>query len=176
MSPIRPRIPLNAVLSALVLCVSPLLSQAASGAADTDFMQKAAMGGMAEVAAGKLAMDKASNADVKTFATHMVDDHSKANEELKQLASSKSVMLPPGPSEKQKSDAQAMEKMSGTAFDRKYMTMMVADHKSTVALFEKESKSGKDADAKAWATKTLPTLREHLKMAQDTQKTAMSAH
>ena len=168
-------ISLSSAAKVLALCAAPLWAHAATASADADFMRKAASGGMAEVAAGKMAQGKATNADVKAFATHMMDDHGRANDELKQLAGTSGVTLPAGPDAKHKSDAHAMESMSGAAFDRTYMAMMVADHKSTIALFDTEAKNGKDAAAKEWATNTLPTLRAHLKMALDAQKTTMAS-
>src|SRR2546429_4055644 len=145
-------------------------AKASSGqvsAADASFMKKAAAGGIAEVEMGKLAQDKASSADVKAFGKRMVDDHSKANDELKSLASQKGVDVPSEPGAKEKADMARLSKLSGAEFDRAYMKEMVNDHKKDVAEFQKESQSAKDADLKSWAGKTLPTLKEHLKMAQD---------
>jgi len=137
-------------------------------AADKDFAQKAAVGGMAEVQFGKLAQQKASNDQVKQFGSHMVEDHSKANDELKQIASAKGLALPSDLDAAHKSKLAKMEKLSGADFDRAYMDEMVADHKKDVAEFRKQSTSGKDNDLKAFAGKTLPTLEDHLKMAQST--------
>jgi len=136
--------------------------------ADKSFAQKAAIGGLAEVEMGKLAQQKASNDQVKQFGSHMVDDHSKANDELKQVASSKGLTLPSDLDATHKSKVAKLEKLSGAQFDRAYMTEMVADHKKDVAEFRKQSTSGKDSDLKAFAAKTLPTLEDHLKMAQST--------
>jgi putative membrane protein len=155
---------LGAVLM-LGLAAAPLM------AADDTFVTKAAKGGMAEVELGKLAADKASSDTVKKFGQRMVDDHGKANDELKTLAQSKNITLPSeiGPGEKALRDR--LMKLSGPAFDRAYMKAMVDDHVKDVNEFRMESKSGKDADVKAWAAKTLPTLEEHLKMARDTNGT-----
>jgi len=133
-------------------------------------MMKAAQGGMAEVNGGNMATSKATNADVKTFGQRMVTDHSKANDELKQLAATKGVALPSDVSDEQKKMADHLNSMSGKAFDKAYMDDMVKDHLKDVGEFEKMSKSAKDPDLKAWVTKTLPTLQDHLKMAKDTQK------
>ena len=138
--------------------------------ADSDFMTKTEQGGMAEVQMSSMAASKATNADVKSFANRMVTDHTKANDELKQLASTKGVTLPAdiGADEKKAMDAASAK--SGKDFDKAYIDDMVKDHEKVVAAFEKESKSAKDADLKAWVTKTLPTLKEHLKLAKETQK------
>jgi putative membrane protein len=145
----------------LGLAAAPLL------AADEAFVMKVAKGGMAEVELGKLAAEKASTDQVKKFGQRMVDDHSKANDELKALATSKSVTLPSeiGPEEKALRDR--LMKLSGPAFDQAYMKAMVSDHVKDVNEFKMEAKSGKDPEVKAWAAKTLPTLEEHLKMARD---------
>jgi putative membrane protein len=135
--------------------------------ADTTFMKTAAMDGMAEVEHGKLAAQNASSSDVKQFAQRMVDDHGKANTELKSLAAQKNVTLPTALDAKHKSMQDKLSKLNGAAFDSAYLAHMVSAHKEAVALFEREVKSGKDAETKAFAEKTLPTLQEHLKMAQD---------
>lgn len=136
-------------------------------AADQAFVKEAAIGGMAEVDLGKLAASKASNPDVKQFGQRMVDDHGKANDELKGWASQKSVNLPADIDAKHKAEHARLEKLSGDAFDRAYMASMVADHNKDVAAFERESKNAKDADLKAWAAKTLPTLQDHQKSAKE---------
>ena len=136
-------------------------------AADRNFVMKAARGGLAEVEFGRLAAEKASNPDVKQFGQKMVDDHSKANDELKTIAQQKGIDLPTDLDAKDKATRDHLAKLSGDAFDRAYMRDMVKDHKTDVSEFRKESQSGKDADIKAFAGKTLPTLEEHLKMAQD---------
>jgi putative membrane protein len=224
--------------------------QNASGALASDdrkFVMEAAHGGMMEVKMGRMAADKASNADVKAFGQRMVDDHSKANSELMSLASQKGITLPgaadmamtdqsaasiasvssttqssaqsssptsstssqpssttPATSDQKSSassttagqssmdttasgprharvdadtgeslkDQEHMNKLSslsGDAFDREYMNMMVKDHEKDVKEFEKASTKAKDADVRAFAAKTLPTLREHLQQARDIQ-------
>ena len=150
--------------SALMLGVTAV----SSFAADEAFVMKVAKGGMAEVELGKLAAEKASSDEVKKFGQRMADDHSKANDELKTLARSKNITLPSeiGPEEKALRDR--LMKLSGPAFDQAYMKAMVSDHVKDVNEFKMESKSGKDPEVKAWATKTLPTLEEHLALARST--------
>ena len=137
---------------------------------DKDFVMKAAVGGMAEVQLGQLAQQKAQNADVKTFGNRMVTDHSKANDELKHLATTKGLALPTDLDSKNKKTADELSKKAGGAFDKAYMSDMVKDHEADVKEFEKAAKNAKDADIKNWASKTLPTLQEHLRMAQQTNK------
>lgn len=144
-------------------------SGGSSARADQDFVMKAGAGGAAEVAAGQMAQQKATRDEVKQLGQHLVDDHTKANDELKQIAGAKGMTPPAAPTPKQQRDAAKLEKMSGGAFDKAYLNQMTADHKETIALFRKEASSGKDPELKAFASKTLPTLQEHLKMVQSLQ-------
>ncbi len=140
-------------------------ASAGNMAADTKFLKEAAEGGMAEVALGQLAVEKASNADVKKFGQRMVDDHSKANDQLKQLASQKNVTLPQDLNAKDKATKAKLEKLSGEQFDQAYMKAMVKDHTKDVSDFKRESMSAQDPDIKNFAAQTLPTLQQHLKQA-----------
>ena len=133
---------------------------------DNGFVNTVAMDGIAEVELGHLAMQKAKNPEVKQFAQRMVTDHSKANVELKQLASNKNVTLPAEPNAQQKADKDRLSKLSGAEFDREYMSLMANAHDKAVAAFEDEARDGKEADVKTWATKTLPTLKEHQALAK----------
>ena len=137
--------------------------------ADSAFAMKAAQGGMAEVKLGQLATEKGSSQTVKDFGQKMVDDHGKANNELKQLASQKSWTLPTDISAKDQATYDRLSKLSGAQFDKEYMADMVKDHKADVAEFQREADRGTDPDLKAWAAKTLPTLQQHLSMAQSGQ-------
>jgi len=133
---------------------------------DRKFIEEAAMGGLAEVELGKLAQQKASNEQVKQFGARMAEDHAKANDELKQLAQIKGVDVPAAPDKSHTRDLDKLNKLSGAEFDRQYMAHMLSDHKKDVSEFKKASASAKDSDLKAFAGKTLPTLEEHLKLAQ----------
>ena len=148
----------------------PALAQNAQTATKEDqtFLTKAIEGNLAEIEMGKLAQQKAASDQVKQFGSRMVDDHSKANDELKQVASGKGMTLPTDLDAAHKAKMAKMQKLSGAAFDRAYMDEMLADHKKDVSEFQKEASSGKDSDIKGFASKTLPTLQDHLKMAQDT--------
>ena len=131
---------------------------------DLAFMNDAAPGGMAEVELGKMAASKAQNAEIKAFGQKMIEDHSKAGEELKQLAAQKKVMLPPDVLPAHKQLMEKLSKLSGADFDKEYVAAMVEAHEKDVAAFENVSKTAADADVKAFATKTLPTLKMHLEM------------
>jgi putative membrane protein len=134
--------------------------------ADTSWLVQAAEANLAEIEAGRLAESKASNSEVKQFGQHMVDDHSKANAELGDLAHKKGLTLPTRPGEMHTKAAADLADLNGADFDRKYMDMMVTDHEKAVSLFESHTDAS-DADVKAFAEKTLPTLRHHLQMAKD---------
>jgi putative membrane protein len=139
-------------------------------AEDKEFISKAGMGGLAEVQMGNLALQKATNADVKAFAQRMVTDHSKANDELSQLATAKGVALPTELAGEHKAGFDHLSSLSGAEFDKAYMQHMVEDHDKDVAEFDKASTSATDADVKSWAGKTLPTLQSHQQQAKDTAK------
>lgn len=135
--------------------------------ADSRFMRSAARAGMAEVESSKLALQKSSNQQVKTFAQQMVDDHSKANQELNSLASSKGLRLPTEPSLTQRAKMKLLSSSDGAKFDQRYSENMgVSAHQDTVKLFQKAANSADDAEVKAFASKTLPTLQHHLEMAR----------
>jgi len=136
--------------------------------ADKTFVEKAAMGGMAEVELGKLAQQKAASDQVKQFGARMAADHAKANDELKQIAGTKGMQLPSALDGKHRKDMDRLQKLSGPAFDKAYMSHMLEDHRHDVAEFKKEAGDGRDADVKGFASKTLPTLQEHLQLAQST--------
>jgi putative membrane protein len=147
---------------------SAVLSKASAGVtvADSTFVKKAASGGIAEVELGQLALQKASSPDVKQFAQRMVNDHTKANGQLKQVAADEHIRLPQSMSAKDKATKDTLANLSGDDFDRAYMKDMVQDHRHDVAEFERESKSAQDPAVKSFAMQTLPTLRDHLKEAQ----------
>jgi putative membrane protein len=134
--------------------------------ADRKFAMTAAMDGMAEVELGRLATERGASDAVKQFGQRMVDDHSKANDELKQWAATAGVTLPTALDAKHRAVVSKMSGLSGAAFDRAYAKEMVKDHTKAVQLFQRESERGADAGLKSFAAATLPTLREHLQMAR----------
>ena len=136
--------------------------------ADEAFMKQAAQNGHAEVESSKLALGKASSPDVKTFAEQMVNDHTKAGDELTALAQSKGVKVSNEPSVAQRAKIKLMQSLDGASFDRSYASSTgVSAHQETVSLFRKEAEQGKDPDVRAFAARTLPTLEHHLKMSKD---------
>jgi len=133
---------------------------------DADFAMEAADGGMTEVMLGQLAQKNGSAKDVKDFGQMMVTDHSKANDELKSLAGQKNINLPASVSAEHQQMHDDLAKKTGKDFDKAYMDMMVDDHQKDIDLFQNEANNGTDADLKAWAAKTLPTLQKHLDRAK----------
>lgn len=129
---------------------------------DAKFVVTAAADGMAEVNLGKVAEVKASSTRIKNFAAMMVSDHSKAGNALADIAKSKNITLPAAPDTSAQQKAQELAKKSGKAFDKDYVNTMVEGHKNAVKLFEDASQNLKDPDLKAFAIKTLPTLKMHL--------------
>ncbi len=130
--------------------------------ADSMFAVKAAQGGMAEVKMGQLAADKAGNPDVKAFGQQMVDDHTKANDQLKAVAQEEGMTLPTDVNQKQQAMYDSLSKMSGADFDKMYVKDMMTDHQQDVKEFTRESQSGKDEKIKGFAAQTLPVVQGHL--------------
>jgi putative membrane protein len=129
---------------------------------DAKFATAAANGGMAEVALGKLAAQKSTNADIKDFANMMVTDHGKANDELMAIAKTKNITLPATVDADHQKKMDDLSKLSGKDFDKAYVDAMVDGHKKTLTLMQDEAKDGKDADLKGFAAKTAPTVQMHL--------------
>ena len=145
-------------------------------AGDRKFVMEALKGGMAEVELGKLASERASSDAVKQFGKRMVEDHGKAGDELKALARDKGVTPPTQLDAKHARLRDKLAKLSGAEFDRAYVSEMVKDHRQDVKEFRREANAAKDPDVKGYASKTLPTLEEHLKQVERLQaQTAGSA-
>ena len=140
-------------------------------AEDLKFMKDAAQSGMAEVKMGELASSNGESQQVKDFAQKLVTDHGKINEELKQLATKKSVMLPDAVTEQQKTMLQHLSSLKGREFDSAFKQHAVENHQKSVDKFKTEAEKAKDADLKAFAAKTLPILQQHLDLAKQLNTT-----
>jgi putative membrane protein len=127
-----------------------------------DFVEDASAKGVAEVEAGKLAQEKGTAADVKSFADMMVKDHTAANTKLKTIADSKKLKVSDNAQLMDKAKSMILELRSAKSFDQAYANNQVKAHEATIALFEDEANNGKDADLKAFAKETLPKLQDHL--------------
>ncbi len=134
---------------------------------DSNFVAKATSGGILEVQLGQAATTKGSSAEVKKFGKKMVEDHSKANAELKEIARKKGWPAEQRMAVEEKTDYNRISGLSGNDFDREYMSKMVSDHEKTIAMFEQATQKATDPDLKAFASKTLPNLRMHLDMARE---------
>lgn len=138
---------------------------------DQSFLETAGQGGIAEVQMGGLAITNGDNPEVKAFGQKMVSDHSRANRELREIANQRRVSFPGGPNEKQMADLSKLQKLSGAAFDKEYVKLMVADHEKDVAEFQKQADNGTDTELKNFAADTLPKLKMHLEMIKTISKT-----
>lgn len=135
--------------------------------ADKEWVTTAGMAGMAEVQMATLALQNAQNPNVLAFAQRMLTDHKKATDELQQLVTAKGLTLATQLDTEHKDAVDHLEGLTGAAFDKAYMQHMVADHDKAVAHFTAGSTSAEDADIKAFATKTLPVIQEHAKLAKE---------
>jgi len=166
----------TSVCGTLVLCcLAAFLWTAEAEMQNTNFWTEAAQSSLAEVALSNAALQRAQSAEVRQFAQQMVTDHTAVNQELTQLVSTKGVTLPTGLTDKQQRDLNKLNGRSGADFDREYMKTMVSDHEKAVKLFQRESERGTDADAKAFAAKTLPSLQSHLTSARTIYETTRTA-
>ncbi|HEY4136974.1 MAG TPA: DUF4142 domain-containing protein [Casimicrobiaceae bacterium] len=156
---------ISACIAASLFAAAPAF--AAPSATDTKFATKAAQAGMAEISEGHAAETKGQSAAVKAFGKKMVDDHTKAADELKDVAAKSGVKLPTATSNDEKQVAERLAKLDGAAFDKLYSEQAVKDHEAAVALFKNEASAGSDAGLKSFAQQTLPTLEEHLRMAKE---------
>lgn len=136
------------------------------GSKDAMFIREAAAGNLAEIKMGRMALDKSSSPDVKQFGQRLIDDHTKANDQLMTLAQQKQVTLPTEPMAKAQKEATKMAAMSGSSFDKAWIKAAVKDHKKDVAKYKMESKQAKDADVRQYASATLPVLKTHLQIAE----------
>ena len=138
--------------------------------ATSEFMVKAASGGLMEVALGKLAQQQSQNDAVKIYGKQMETDHGQINNQLKLLGTAKNIVVPAAPSDEHQKPINELADLKGADFDKKYIDMMVNDHQKDIKLFEEAANNNKlDAEVKALAQKSLPTLRQHLEMAQKSQ-------
>jgi len=157
------------LLAALTIGIAAAHSASAQtlAKADADRLSAIAQANIAEVAAGKMALDKSANADVKQFAQAMIDDHTKGLDETKKVAAAKNVTLPTEPDAAHKKMADDLAKLSGAAFDKAYVGKAgVADHAKVLATLKTDIAKAQDADVKALAAKLEPTVAHHGEMAK----------
>ncbi len=144
-------------------------SSSSLSTSDRNFINKAAAGGLAEVEIGKLAQEKAESQQAKELAAKLVQDHSKADQQLKQIAATRGIDVPDKLDKSAEREIDKLKKLSGAKFDHEFASHEVSDHKKDIKDFGKEAKSSKDEDLKSFASGAMPTLQEHLKLAQAAQ-------
>jgi putative membrane protein len=142
---------------------------ASLSAGDRQFIMDAVRGSEREVELGDLAKEKAQNSAVREFGARMAQDHARAGQELKALAASKGIRVGDTKKTGQEPAILRLTKLSSAQFDKEYVSAMVLDHEKDVAKFRRMSQQLQDPDLKAWATKTLPTLEDHLKTVKGLQ-------
>jgi putative membrane protein len=142
---------------------------------DMEFATKAAQGGLKEVKFGELAQQQAARDEVKQFGQRMVDDHGKANDQLKQIAQNKGIELPQQLSDEDQQKYAELQQKSGAEFDQAYTDEMVSDHEKDIAEFQEYVDEGKDPELTSFAGQTLPTLKAHLQLAQQTEEQVTAA-
>ncbi|HXN52432.1 MAG TPA: DUF4142 domain-containing protein [Candidatus Acidoferrum sp.] len=134
--------------------------------ADEKFVREAAEGSMAEMKLGQLAEEKGQSDEVKRFGKRMVEDHTKALDELKQIAVQEGINLPTDVSRKDAETYDRLAKLSGPEFDKAYAQEMVRDHQKDVAEFKRATSSAQKPALKQFAQHELPTLESHLQQAK----------
>ncbi|HKQ38538.1 MAG TPA: DUF4142 domain-containing protein [Verrucomicrobiae bacterium] len=137
------------------------------GDQEQTFLKEAAQGGLAEVQMGRLGAQKGQSQEVRQLGQKLVQDHSKANQELKLLAAQKSITLPTDIPTEHQSMLSHLKSLEGAEFDQAFKKHAVEDHQKDIQKFQTASQTATDSDIKAFAQKTLPVLQQHLKMAQD---------
>lgn len=142
-----------------------------AGAANTDenFIRSAGEANIAEVKMGELAEEKAQAPEVKNLAKRLVEDHTKAQEELKQIAQKEGINLPTDWNRRDALTHERLSKLSGPQFDKEYTQEMVKDHQKDISDFKRAETTVKNPASKEYAEKELPTLQTHLELAQHAQ-------
>jgi putative membrane protein len=147
-------------------------AEARVSSGDRELMEDIAHANLAEIDTGKLALEKSQNPEVRKFAQMMIDDHTKAQQELQTLAQSKGITLPAETDVQHKTMATALKLLSGNTFDSQYISRVgVGDHERAEKLLDKTIKETSDADLKTYAQKTIKSVQHHLSMAQGMEKT-----
>jgi putative membrane protein len=142
---------------------------------DYKFATDAIQGGNMEINLGQIAAQKGADQSVRDFGTRMVQDHQKANQELNELLHQRGATVPADSDKKADKMTEHLQTLSGSEFDQTYIKHMISDHKTVIKAFQKEADKGDDTDLKNWAAKTLPTIQEHLRLAENAQAAISSS-
>jgi len=155
-------------LLAGILALAPYAWSQDEGA--SSFLKQAAEGNLAEVELAEVAQERAARPEVKEYAQNLEREHEKTNEKLKSIAEQKDVELPDEPGQTHEQLKEQLSDLQGQAFDQAYLKTMVQEHQKTIQSFEQQAKTAQDPEIKQFAEQTLPTLRAHLKQAEQLQK------
>jgi putative membrane protein len=162
-------------LIVVLLAAGTVQSAEAADSPGQTFARKAAVDNMAEVELANVARKQASQDSVRQYAERLHQDHQQANKKLQAVAQQKGISLPTDIDAKHKRERDKLAEKQGVDFDADYLEAMIAEHRKDIKEFEKEAKEGKDPELKAYAAQTLPTLREHLKQAEQLQASSKKA-
>jgi putative membrane protein len=165
----------RAVLTAICIVAGSVVASAQPATlsnADKQFMKMAADANMTEAHVGQMAQDQGATDAVKDFGKTLVGDHTKAYQDLQAVATKTGENIPDGIDVKRMPAVESLAKLKGPAFDRAFARYEVQDHQKAIAAFKREADKGENADVKAYAQTTLPTLESHLKQAQELEKPA----
>lgn len=153
-------------LFSLLAAIPAASAQTRANSNDAKFIDKMAVDGTAEVELGKLAEQKSSNPQVKTFAQRLVSDHTKANQQLMSIAQ-RDGATPPKSADKEHSALQArLAKLNGQAFDRAFVQAQVEDHQKDIRYLQQQAQAVQDPNLKSFIRETLPVMQQHLQMAE----------
>lgn len=141
---------------------------------DRSFATKAAQGNMTEAEMGNLAKQRGSTQQVKDYGKMLVDDHTKANNDLKQIVAKQGLTLPTDVTAAQRREIDRLSKLSGTQFDREFAKVSVKDHRDDIKEFQTEIDHGQNEALKSYASNTMPVLQKHLNAAQNLEKGPIS--
>lgn len=150
-----------AFVAAILLVAGSAATAQTLNSVDRRFMVKAAQGNVAEVMVSKLALQKSKNNAVRHVAQMLVTEHSKANQDLKAVAAKKGVKLPNVPDLKHQTEYRRLSRLSGAAFNKRYLSGQIKDHLNTIALFRSTVRAGKDGDVQGYAREYLPAIENH---------------
>jgi len=145
-------------------------------AMDSDFLREANTGNLKEIELGRVAVRQANSEKVRNFGQRMIDDHTKMSQEVMQVARSKGLDLNDQLPSEARSDINRLSSVNGADFDRQYIKAMVQDHEKDADAFDREARTGDDASVRSLASRALPTIREHLRMAKDMDQNMTAPH
>lgn len=168
--PVQARFPIfSGAVACLLLVVGATVAHADDAKDPADFLGSAIQDGRAEVQSCQLALHKSSDPSVQAFAKRMISDHTSLDTKIESLAKRKGYSLPSGISITQEATQAALKPLTGHAFDKVFMEHNVSDHKDDVKQFSDEAQHASDPDVRTLAASATPVLREHLKLAEETQ-------